>query len=70
MKERLLPFTKSIISDLDGHGEEVDVLEGLDLASLHETAKLGARNPLLLVAVGAPAAAATPVVWDARHLSA
>jgi hypothetical protein len=36
------------------------VLEGLDLAGLYETAELGARNPLLLVAVGAPATAAAP----------
>jgi len=32
---------------LDGDGEEVDVLQGLDLALLHEAAQLGARDPLV-----------------------
>ena len=33
--------------DLDGEGEEVDLLEGLDLAVLDEAAQLGHRDPLL-----------------------
>lgn len=55
-------------SHLDRHGEEVDVLKRLDLAGLYKTAKLGARNPLLLVTVSAPAAAAAPVPHDPEIL--
>ena len=32
---------------LDGEREEVDLLEGLDLAVLHQAAKLGHRDPFL-----------------------
>jgi hypothetical protein len=32
---------------LDGEGEEVDLLEGLDLAVLHEAAQLRHRDPFL-----------------------
>lgn len=42
---------------LDGHGEEVDVLEGLDLVLLHQAAKLGDRHPLLVVVARATATA-------------
>ncbi len=45
---------------LDGHGEEVDVLEGLDLVLLHQAAELGDRHPLLVVVARAAAAAAAP----------
>ena len=44
---------------LNGDGEEVDVLQGLDLALLHQAAELGARGPLVLVVIAAPAAAAS-----------
>merc|ERR1740128_1634386 len=46
---------------LDGEGEEVDLLQGLDLAVLHQAAKLGHRDPflLLLSPATAPAAVST-----------
>mmetsp|Transcript_40036 Transcript_40036/g.128063 ORF Transcript_40036/g.128063 Transcript_40036/m.128063 type:complete len:232 (-) Transcript_40036:14-709(-) len=48
---------------LDGHGEEVDLLERLNLALGDETAELGAGHPLLLVIpLPAPAPAATATV--------
>merc|ERR1719353_552794 len=36
---------------LDGKGVQVDVLNGRDLAVLHKAAELGARDPLLLLAL-------------------
>ena len=47
---------------LDGHGEEEEMLERLDLASLHKAAELGAGHPLLLVAGATAAAAAAATV--------
>merc|ERR1719507_2332137 len=46
---------------LDGEREEVDLLEGLDLAVLHQAAKLGHRDPFLLLLAPAtsPAAVST-----------
>ena len=41
---------------LDGHGEQEDLLEGLELVLLHEASELGAGDPLLLVGVTATAA--------------
>ena len=51
---------EEVVNDLvllDGHGEEVDVLERLDLAGLYQAAELGAGHPLLLVAVSTAATA-------------
>ena len=47
---------------LDGDGEEVDLLEGANLALLHEAAELGARGPAILGLGVAPAAAAATAV--------
>jgi hypothetical protein len=44
---------------LHGHGEEVNVLDCLDLAGLHETTDFGAWHPLLLAAIGTAATSAT-----------
>merc|ERR1740129_1031959 len=51
---------------LDGHGEEVDLLQGLDLSVLDEPAELGDRDPLLLLlpassTAASPAASSTAV---------
>lgn len=44
---------------LDGQRVQVDLLHALDLASLHQTAKLGDGLPLLLLALAATTATAT-----------
>merc|ERR1719209_2796661 len=46
---------------LDGEREEIDLLQGLDLAVLHQAAKLGHRDPFLLLLAPAtsPAAVST-----------
>merc|ERR1740129_2266774 len=44
---------------LDGHGEEIDLLEGLDLAVLDEAAQLGDRDPLLLLLASSSASTAS-----------
>lgn len=43
---------------LDGERVQVDLLHALDLASLHQTAQLGDRLPLLLLALAAATATA------------
>lgn len=55
------------ILTLDGHGEEVDVLQGLDLVLLDQTAELGDGHPLLVVIARASATtpAATPAITPA-----
>lgn len=55
---------------LDGDGEEVDVLEGLDLALLHEAAELGAGGPAVAVLVVATAAAAPAAAIAAPAVTA
>lgn len=35
-------------ANLDGQGEEIDVLKGLDLHVLDKTSKLGNRDPFLI----------------------
>mmetsp|Transcript_9928 Transcript_9928/g.22087 ORF Transcript_9928/g.22087 Transcript_9928/m.22087 type:complete len:277 (+) Transcript_9928:278-1108(+) len=45
---------------LDGQGEQEDLLDGADLALLHESAQLGDRDPLLLVLLPAPAPTPAP----------
>jgi hypothetical protein len=55
----LASLAKKLVNDLvllDRHGEEEDFLDRLDLAILDEAAKLGARDPLALVASTAVAA--------------
>lgn len=44
---------------LDGHREEVNVLEGLDLVLLDQASELGHGHPLLVVVARASASAAT-----------
>ncbi|RRR12065.1 hypothetical protein CVV73_27200, partial [Enterobacter hormaechei] len=46
---------------LDGHGEQVNLLQALDFALLHQTAQLGARHPLLLLIL-TPTATSTAAV--------
>lgn len=48
------------VRTLDGHGEQVDVLERLDLVLLHQTAELGNGHPLLVVIPRATASTSTP----------
>ena len=60
-------------SYFDGEGEEVDLLEGLDLAVLDEAAKLGDGHPLLLLLAApasAPAVAATTASATASTVAA
>lgn len=45
---------------LDGHREQVDVLEGLDLVLLHQTAQLGDGHPFFVVVPRASAAPPAP----------
>merc|ERR1719203_1949734 len=44
---------------LDGHGEEIDLLERLDLAVLDETSELGDWDPLLLLLTSSSASTAS-----------
>lgn len=53
--ERLAEEIVDDLSLLDGDGEEVDLLERLDLTVLDQTTELGDGHPLLLL-VGSPAA--------------
>ena len=44
--------SEEVVNDLvllDRHGEEVDLLEGLDLSALYESSELSARDPSVLV---------------------
>merc|ERR1719203_2491875 len=55
---------------LDGHGEEVDLLQGLDLSVLDEPAELGDGDPLLLLfpassTATSPATSATAITATA-----
>lgn len=53
---------KKMVHDLvllDGEGEQEDLLDGSDLALLHQAAKLGDRNPLVLITLVASATAGT-----------
>ena len=63
LHDLILELWKEEVDDLvllDGEGVKVDLLHGLDLASLDETAKLGNWLPLLLlVLVGTTASTAT-----------
>mmetsp|Transcript_2272 Transcript_2272/g.2416 ORF Transcript_2272/g.2416 Transcript_2272/m.2416 type:complete len:299 (-) Transcript_2272:6-902(-) len=57
---------------LDGHREQEDLLQGADLAGLHQTAELGARHPLGLsrtsAATTASATATTAATAEAALL--
>jgi len=55
---------------LDGERVEVDLLHGLDLASLHETTKLGHGLPLLLLALCAATGATTATTSTATVTAA
>merc|ERR1719228_2327462 len=57
-------MSKEEVNDLvllDGEREEIDLLQGLDLAVLHQAAELGHRDPFLLLLAPAtsPAAVST-----------
>lgn len=55
---------------LDGKRVKVDLLHGLDLASLHETTELGDRLPLLLLALCAATGATTAAASTATVTAA
>lgn len=53
---------EEIVDDLvllDGHGEQVNVLQRLDLAGFNQTAKLGNWDPLFLITITATTSTAT-----------
>ena len=59
---------EEIVNDLvflDGNGEAIDLVHALDLAILHKSAKLGDRDPILLLILPTPPSTGTPATPSA-----
>ena len=69
-----IPRTEEVIDDLtflNGKGEKINLLEGLDLAVLHEATELGDGNPLfLLLFASATTPTTAPTATSATATSA
>merc|ERR1719219_1240596 len=65
--------SQEVVDDLelfDGQGEEVDLLQALDLAILYQTSKLGDRDPLLVLLAAAASTATSMATTAASTITA